>query len=267
MAAAQAAKIRVEGASKVYQTRSGPTPALWRFSCEVAQGELVCILGPSGCGKSTLLWAMAGLQPLSEGRITIDGAPVTRPRPEVGLIFQDANLLPWRTVRKNVELPFEIKGLDARKYQRRIQELLDKVGLSGFEEKYPRELSGGMRQRASLVRGLAPDPSILLMDEPFGALDAFTREEMNLLIQQIWMETGKTVVFVTSNISEAIFLADRVLVMTRRPGRLAQEFAIPFARPRRLDIMTTPTFISIIHGVKAAIERGTGEGPALRAVG
>jgi NitT/TauT family transport system ATP-binding protein len=250
-----AAKIRILEATKVYETKSGSVAALHRFSADVRDGELVCVLGPSGCGKTTLLWAMGGLHALSSGEIVLDGLPVTGPRPrEIGMVFQEANLLPWRNLRQNIEFPFEIKR--ARRDGRRIRELLELTGLDGFERAYPRELSGGMQQRASIVRALAQDPAVLLMDEPFGALDAFTRDEMNLLLLKLWGESGKTIVFVTHNISEAIFLADRVLVMTPRPGRLARIFDIGLPRPRTIEMTFEPEFIALIQEIKQTVESG-----------
>jgi NitT/TauT family transport system ATP-binding protein len=249
------AKIRVSEATKVYETKTGPVPALERFSVEVRDGELVCILGPSGCGKTTLLWAMSGLHALTGGRILLDGSEVTGPRPrEIGVIFQEANLLPWRNLRQNIDLPFEIKR--SRPNRERIDALLEQTGLAGFEKAYPRELSGGMQQRASIVRALAQDPAVLLMDEPFGALDAFTRDEMNLLLLRLWSESGKTIVFVTHNISEAIFLADRVVVMTPRPGRLARVYEIDLPRPRTIEMTFEPAFISLIQDIKQTVETG-----------
>ena len=248
--------MAVEHATKYYKTETGSVHALEDLSLEVATGEFVCVLGPSGCGKSTLLWAMSGLHDLTGGRIVLDGTPVTGPRPEIGMIFQDANLLPWRNLWQNILFPFEIKRLDPKPYDERIRGLIDEVGLTGFEKKMPRELSGGMQQRASIVRCLSFDPSVILMDEPFGALDAFTRDEMNLLIQQIWMETGKTIIFVTHNVTEAIFLADRVVVLTPRPGRLAHVFPINLPRPRTVDMTFSPEFIQTILRVKGTIERG-----------
>ena len=171
-------------------------------------------------------------------------------------MFQDANLLPWRNLRKNIELPFEIKKQPVD--NGRIETLLQEVGLKGFESSYPRELSGGMQQRASIVRALAPDPGVMLMDEPFGALDAFTRDEMNLLLMRLWSETSKTIVFVTHNISEAIFLADRVVVMTPRPGRLARIFDIELPRPRTVDMTFEPEFIALIQEIKRVVETGAG---------
>lgn len=248
------AKLRIEQATKHYKTRTGVVPALADVTFDVADGELVCVLGPSGCGKSTLLWAMSGLHPLTRGRVLLDGAPITRPHPAIAMIFQDANLLPWRTLQRNIQLPFEIKHMPVAAQRERITSLLRRVGLDGFEHKYPRELSGGMQQRASIVRSLAVDPSVLLMDEPFGALDAFTRDEMNLLIQEIWMDTGKTVVFITHNIAEAIFLADRIVVLSTRPGRLSRIYAIDLPRPRTLEMTTTPRFIDMLVEVKASID-------------
>jgi NitT/TauT family transport system ATP-binding protein len=254
-AVASGAKIVVSEASKIYETKTGPVPALDRFSVDVRDGELVCILGPSGCGKTTLLWAMSGLHALTSGRILLDGSAVTGPRPrEIGMIFQDANLLPWRNLRQNIEFPFEIKR--ARRDRARITTLLAETGLAGFENAFPRELSGGMQQRASIVRALAQDPAVLLMDEPFGALDAFTRDEMNLLLLRLWSESGKTIVFVTHNISEAIFLADRVVVMTPRPGRLARIYEIELPRPRTIEMTFEPAFISLIQEIKQTVETG-----------
>jgi NitT/TauT family transport system ATP-binding protein len=251
------AKLVVDSASKVYQTKTGAVPALEDFHMVAHEGELVCVIGPSGCGKSTLLWSMAGLHALSRGRILLDEKPVVEPDPQIGMVFQDANLLPWRTLQRNIELPFEFKRRKPRDYRQRIDALLARVGLEGFRDKYPRELSGGMQQRASIVRSLSFDPTVLLMDEPFGALDAFTRDEMNLLIQEIWMETGKTIVFVTHNIVEAIFLADRIMVMTPRPGRLSRIYHIDFPRPRPIALTTTPEFVALVADIKASIDHGT----------
>jgi len=248
-------RLRVVGASKTYETKTGNVNALEDFSLDVADGELVCILGPSGCGKTTLLWAMSGLHALSSGEILLDGQAITGPRPdEIGMMFQDANLLPWRNLRKNIEFPFEIKKRPIDR--ERIGRLLKEVGLDGFENSFPRELSGGMQQRASIVRALAQDPRVMLMDEPFGALDAFTRDEMNLLLLRLWEETDKTIVFVTHNIGEAIFLADRVVVMTSRPGRLAKIFEVELTRPRTIEMTFEPSFIETIQEIKAVVESG-----------
>ena len=249
------AKVRIEGATKIYETKTGPVHALESFSLSVEEGELVTILGPSGCGKTTLLWAMSGLHALTHGEILLDGKAVVGPQPrEIGMMFQDANLLPWRNLLRNIEFPCEIKKRPIDR--ERIRRLLDEVGLTGFENAYPRELSGGMQQRASIVRALAQDPAVLLMDEPFGALDAFTRDEMNLLLLKLWSETNKTIVFVTHNISEAIFLADRVVVMSPRPGRLARIFEIELPRPRTIEMMFEPDFIELIQEIKRTVESG-----------
>jgi NitT/TauT family transport system ATP-binding protein len=255
-AAAARVKMAVLGATKFYQTRTGPVHALDDVSIDVREGEFLCILGPSGCGKTTLLWSMAGLHELSAGEIRLDGQPIRRPHPEIAMIFQDANLLPWRNLEKNIRLPFELKRI--RPDFARIQRLLARVGLTGFDQKYPRELSGGMQQRASIVRSLAVDPSVLLMDEPFGSLDAFTRDEMNLLIEEIWMETGKTIAFVTHSIPEAIFLADRIVVMSARPGRVAAVYDIDIPRPRSVDIQTRPDFIERVMEIKRRIDHHRG---------
>ena len=245
-------KLVVEQATKFYETRTGRVHALDRFSMAVERGRFVCVIGPSGCGKSTLLWSLAGLHSLSGGRVLLDGRPVTGPSPEIAMVFQEANLLPWRNLQKNIELPFEIRR--QRPATGRIEALLGRVGLTGFGQKFPRELSGGMQQRAAIVRALSVDPSLLLMDEPFGALDAFTRDEMNLLIQEIWLETRKTVVFITHSIPEAVFLADRIFVMSARPGRLSKVFDIDLERPRDVEVATRPHFVELVAQIKRSID-------------
>jgi NitT/TauT family transport system ATP-binding protein len=252
-------KIVIDSATKVYQTRSGHTHALENFSATIREGEFVCILGPSGCGKTTLLWSMSGLHPLTSGSVKLDNTPVIGPRPEIGMVFQEANLLPWRNLRDNILFPFEIKRQNPQPYQARIQHLLDVVGLAGFENKFPRELSGGMQQRASIVRCLSFDPAVMLLDEPFGALDAFTRDEMNLLLLRLWAETKKTIAFVTHSIAEALFMADRILIMTPRPGRLAKEFMVELPRPRTVEMQTSPYFIESVKAIKDIIHAGSVE--------
>ena len=250
-----APKLRVEAASKVYAGKNGPVHALEDISLDVAEGELVTILGPSGCGKTTLLWAMSGLHALTGGRIILDGSEVDGPRPqETGMIFQEANLLPWRNLRQNIEFPFEIKRKPVDRP--RVEVLLRETGLAEFAHAMPRELSGGMQQRASIVRALAQNPELLLLDEPFGALDAFTRDEMNLLLLRLWQESGQTIVFVTHNISEAIFLADRVVVLTPRPGRLAHIYTIELPRPRTIEMTFEPGFIELVQDMKRTVETG-----------
>ena len=268
------AKLIVDNATKFYDTKSGPLHALDGFTMSVADGEFVCVVGPSGCGKTTLLWSIAGLHGLTDGRVRLDGDVIDGPHPQIGMVFQEANLLPWRTLAKNILLPFEIKRIEPDNAW--IDHLLERVGLVGFGGKYPRELSGGMQQRASIVRALSFNPSVLLMDEPFGALDAFTRDDMNLLVEEIWLETQKTIVFITHNIAEAAFLSDRVFVMSARPGRLRATHEIDFPRPRQLELTTTPRFFEVVNAIKAEIEHqseaGAGdrpptEMPAIEAVG
>ncbi len=245
-------KLAVRGATKYYDTKSGPLHALDNYSMDVNEGEFTCVVGPSGCGKTTLLWSVAGLHSLTSGDVLLDGEHVRGPHPQIGMVFQEANLLPWRNLTRNIQLPFEIKRRQTD--QEHIDHLLERVGLAGFGNKFPRELSGGMQQRAAIVRALSFNPSVLLMDEPFGALDAFTRDEMNLLVEEIWLETRKTIVFITHNITEAVFLSDRVFVMSARPGRLAKVFDISFPRPRSLDLLATREVFELVNEIKAEIQ-------------
>ena len=244
-------KLEVKEATKYYSTKSGNLHALDKFSVGIDSGDFVSIVGPSGCGKSTLLWSIAGLHDLTSGEITLDEKKIDGPNDQIGMVFQEANMLPWRSLIKNIEFPFEIKKKSPS--TARINELLKRVGLSGFETKYPRELSGGMQQRASIVRALSFDPSVLLMDEPFGALDAFTRDEMNLLVQEIWLETKKTIVFITHNIAEAVFLSSRVFVMSARPGRLANVYEIEYPRPRSIEMLSDQYIIQTINEIRTNI--------------
>jgi NitT/TauT family transport system ATP-binding protein len=245
--------IVADKAAKVFQSGRGPVSALAGFDMTVGEGEFVAIVGPSGCGKSTLLWAMAALWPLTGGSIKIYGQEVVEPRREVGMVFQNANLLPWRDLMSNIYFPFEILREDPKRHQDQIDELLQQTALQGFEHHYPRELSGGMQQRASIVRALAPDPKVMLMDEPFGALDAFTRDEMNVMLLEIWEKTRKTIVFVTHSIPEAVYLSDRVYVMTPRPGRNSKVYSIPLGRPRPLTLTTERAFFDIVGEIKQQI--------------
>jgi NitT/TauT family transport system ATP-binding protein len=232
--------IEVDGLHKVYRARrSAPTHALADVSFVVRRGEFVSVVGPSGCGKTTLLKILAGLSPKTEGVVRISGRDVSRPLPQVGMVFQAPTLLPWRTVFDNVMVPAEIQKLDRGRHRERAQQLLDMVGLSGFERKYPHELSGGMQQRAGICRALVHDPAVLLMDEPFGALDAMTREYMNVELLRIWRESGQTAVLVTHSIPEAVFLSDRVIVLSPRPGRIAEIIDIDLDRPRELAMMSS----------------------------
>ena len=235
--------IACRGLDKIYRTRSGEdVQALRDIDFTIEAGEFVSIVGPSGCGKSTLLKIMAGLLDYTAGTISISGKPVTGPSPDNGLVFQQPNLLPWKTIAQNVAFPVEIqkgaRGVD----HDRVSALMAMVGLGGFEGKYPHELSGGMQQRAAIVRALVQDPQVLLMDEPFGALDAMTRDMMNVELLRIWSKHRKTVIFVTHSIPEAVFLSDRVIAMTPRPGEIAEIIPIDLPRPRTLDVVNTPAF-------------------------
>lgn len=239
--------IEIDRVGMTYQAESGPVEALRDISLAVEEGEFLAVVGPSGCGKSTLMRIIAGLRQVSSGRVTVDGAVVNGPVSRVGMVFQAAVLLKWRTILDNVLLPVELSGLNPGAYRERARELLHLVGLADFERKLPNELSGGMQQRASLCRALILDPPILLMDEPFGALDAMTRDEMNLELLRIWGETGegsararKTIVFVTHSIPEAVFLADRVVVMTPRPGRVSGMHSVRIPRPRSVETRASP---------------------------
>ncbi|MEO7129059.1 MAG: ABC transporter ATP-binding protein [Rhodoferax sp.] len=233
--------IEIDHVGMTYAAESGPVEALRDISLTVGEGEFVALVGPSGCGKSTLMRIIAGLRKVTAGRVVVDGTPVAGPVSRVGMVFQAAVLLKWRTVLDNVLLPVELSGQSRAKYQDRARQLLQLVGLADFAEKRPGELSGGMQQRASLCRALILDPPILLMDEPFGALDAMTRDEMNIELLRIWGESQlgdqqrKTIVFVTHSIPEAVFLADRVVVMSPRPGRVSAIHDIDIARPRTVE--------------------------------
>ena len=235
--------ISVSDLEKTYLTRGrARVHALAGISLDIHPGELVTIVGQSGCGKTTFLKILAGLIPCSSGRVSLRGQLVNGPSRDIGIVFQDPVLLPWRTVLQNVLLPAQVLRLDARASQARAMELLKLVALDGFEDKYPNELSGGMRQRVAIARALVHDPSLLLMDEPFGALDAMTREFMNLELLRIWRQSGKTIVFITHSIPEAVFLADRVVVMSARPGRIQEIVGVDVPRPRDLDIMASDDF-------------------------
>ena len=241
--------IEVAGVSKTYASMDGAVAALDAVTLEVAEGEFVSVLGPSGCGKSTLLLIIAGLLPSSSGEVRLGGRPVTRPQTEVGIVFQNPVLLDWRTVIRNVLLQVEARGLDVAAYRAKAAALLGSVGLEGFEDKYPFELSGGMRQRTAICRALIHDPPLLLMDEPFGALDALTREQMRLDIERLWLLTRKTVLFITHSISEAVLLSDRVVVMSPRPGRIDGVFEIALPRPRHLAVQESAQFATYLKAI------------------
>jgi NitT/TauT family transport system ATP-binding protein len=245
----QSGYIEVEGVCKRYRSRRGETLALDSLSLSVAQREFIAVVGQSGCGKTTLLRILAGLIAPTEGHVKVAGQPLwdggrrnDDALAKLGLVFQDANLFPWYSVEDNIALPLRLRGQGKRERIERAHELAELVGLEGFERSYVRELSGGMRQRVAIARALSYNPEILLMDEPFGALDAITRDRMNQELQSIAQRTGATVVFVTHSISEAVFLADRVVLLSARPGRLRSLTQVDYERPRSLDVQSEPGF-------------------------
>jgi NitT/TauT family transport system ATP-binding protein len=253
--------IAVRDLSKRYRTRDGEVAALEGITFGLAEGDFVAVVGPSGCGKSTLLKILAGLLPPSRGAALLRGTPIAGPRRDIGMVFQAPVLFPWRTVLDNVLLPVDVQGLARERYGPIALDLLALVGLDGFERRYPWELSGGMQQRVALTRALVHDPAMLLMDEPFGALDAMTREQMNVELQRIWLERRKTVVFITHSIPEAVFLGARVLVMSPRPGRILEDVRVDLPHPRPLEVMNTPAFgeyVREIRGRFAAVGRTDG---------
>ena len=246
--------IRVEAVSKRYQTRSGQSvTALDNITLGIRADEFVTIVGPSGCGKSTLLKLLGGIIAPTEGRILLRGEALDGPSRDVGMVFQNPVLLPWRTVIDNVMFPIEVLRWPTARFRAEAKRLIDLVGLKGFEGTFPRELSGGMQQRVSICRALVHDPSLLLMDEPFGALDAMTREEMGIELLRVWSERKKTVVFVTHSIPEAILLADRVAVMTPRPGRVVKVLDITLPRPRAMDMEFTAEFKEHAEVIRGAV--------------
>ena len=262
------AAISAEGVSKVFRRGSAEVRALDSVDLEVGEGEFIAVLGPSGCGKSTLMRLCAGLLPATTGRIAVSGVPVKGPHTDLGIVFQAATLLDWRTVLGNVLLQVEMRGLDPAAYEGRARALLDAVGLGEFATAFPRELSGGMKQRAAIVRALVHDPGILLMDEPFGALDALTREQMRIDLEELWLASRKTVMFITHSIDEAVPLADRVVVMSPRPGRIERIIGIDQPRPRGLEgrrakgfaevsDLITGIFLDrgVLHGTRAAFSQ------------
>ncbi len=258
------AALKVEHIGHIYDDRNGHVEALDDISFEIASGEFVCIVGPSGSGKSTLLRILAGLISPEQGQVWLDGQAVKSPARSIGIVFQKSNLMPWRTVRDNIALPLELAGVAGNEIDRRATQLIDLVGLSDFAQSYPRGLSGGMEQRVAIARALIHQPSLLLLDEPFGALDALTRERMALELTRIWATQNNgvaqnsaaqktTVVMVTHSIQEAVFLSDRVLVMTERPGRIAREVRVDLPRPRNFDVLQTEAFADLAGQVRSAI--------------
>jgi NitT/TauT family transport system ATP-binding protein len=245
--------LNLRGVTKHYQTRSGTVSAIQDVNFDVGQGEFVSLLGPSGSGKSTVLKMVSGLLPPSDGEILLQGRPVTGPYPDVGIVFQSPLLLRWRSVLRNVMLPAEVLGLPRNQVLEKARKLLSVVGLAGFEQKMPHELSGGMQQRVALCRALIHDPAILLMDEPFGALDELTREEMGDYLQSLWEVTGKTVLFVTHSVSEAVYLSSRVVVLSPRPAVVRDVVEIDLPRPRTPEIRFHPRFAHLMQRIRRAL--------------
>lgn len=248
--------VKITNLSKTFHRRG--LTALESVDLTLRHGTFTSVIGPSGCGKSTLLKIMAGLIPRSSGEILLNGMPVTGPRQDIGIMFQQPTLLPWRTSLDNVLLPIEVRSgsAAARKQSDKAMQLLELVGLKGFEEVHPFELSGGMAQRVAICRMLVTGPSILLLDEPFGALDELTREYMNFELQRICLERDATTFMVTHAIPEAVFMADQVVVMSARPGRVATIVDVDLPRPRSLDVMTTPEFAILVRSVRRSLDMG-----------
>ncbi|GAA3661871.1 ABC transporter ATP-binding protein [Microbacterium marinilacus] len=260
-AATATPRLRIRGLGRDFHTRSGTTHAVSGVDLEIQRGEFVALIGRSGCGKTTILRMIGGLLAPTAGSIEVDGNGLWRDGfvdssviTKLGFVFQESNLFPWFSVLDNIALPLKLRGVDKRTRRARAAELAELVGLAGFEKSYPRELSGGMRQRASIARALSVEPDMLLMDEPFGALDALTREKMNLELQRIALETQATVVFVTHDIPEAVFLADRVVHLTPRPGRIRQIVDVPFDKPRSIHLQTEPAFNDIVRKLRSDID-------------
>jgi len=258
--------IDVSAVSKVYRAgTAAAVEAVSTVSFTVPRGQFVAILGPSGCGKSTLLMMVGGLEAVSSGRIVVDGNPMTGPRTSIGVMFQDPTLLPWKSALDNVLFPVRVLKRSIEDHREAANNLLQQVGLSGFEHKRPHELSGGMRQRVAICRTLVYDPDVLLMDEPFSALDAISRDEMNELLLDLWQQFTKTALFVTHSIREAVMLADRVLVMTRRPATIVEDLTVPFARPRSMALGEDREFNEICRHLRERIEDGHGRSQTPRA--
>ncbi|MCC7016873.1 MAG: ABC transporter ATP-binding protein [Rhodospirillales bacterium] len=257
-AAGAAALIQLDGVSKIFRTTSGGTvKALDRIDLTIGASEFIAVVGPSGCGKTTLLRIIAGLEGGFGGTFRLAGEKVSGPSRDIGIVFQDATLLPWRTVLNNVLLPAQVLRMSETAALAAAHRLLDLVGLKGFDDKYPHELSGGMRQRVAIARALVHDPAVLLMDEPFGALDALTRENMGLELLKIWDAARKTVFLITHSISEAVFLSDRVIVLSPRPGRILAEVTIDLPRPRNLDMLSDEAFGAYTRRIRHMLDART----------
>lgn len=251
-----AALLEIRNLTASFASHLGALDALDGVDFQVQQGEFVCLIGPSGCGKSTLLRLVAGLIQPTAGEVRLGGEPLTEPSPKVGLVFQQPTLLPWRTVRGNIALPLELMGLPAAEIRARTDRLIQLVGLVGFEEEYPAALSGGMAQRAAIARALGQNPEILLLDEPFGALDALTREYMAAELLRIWQRDQRTVLMVTHNVEEAALLADRVIVLSARPGCVVAEIPVDLPRPRSAAMLTSGELLSIIRSLREKLSLG-----------
>jgi len=245
------ALFRARDLAVTYGSSRGPVKALEGLNATLGQGEFLSVLGPSGCGKSTLLKVVAGLLQPSAGSVMLHGTPINGPRPDVGIVFQQPTLLPWQSTLDNVLLPVRTLGLDLEAGRQKAHALLKLVGIDKFSGHYPNELSGGMQQRVGIARGLVHDPALLLMDEPFAALDAMTREHMMVELQRIWMAAGKSVMFITHSIPEAVFLSDRIVVLSERPGRTIREVEVDLPRPRTLATMAEKSFAEHCNELRA----------------
>ena len=250
--------IRVEDVFRIFRSSAKTIHALERICFGVQEGSFVSIVGPSGCGKSTLLKIISGLLPATSGKVSVNGSPVDGPLDNVGMVFQSPVLLKWKTVIGNIMLPVEFARLDRAPYLEKARDLIRLVGLEGFEEMYPYQLSGGMQQRVSLCRALVTDPQILLMDEPFGALDAMTRDELDIELLKIWDGKRKTALFVTHNIQEAVFLSDTVVVMSPRPGRVIEQLGIDLPRPRTMEMMSSGKFCEYTLRIRTMLASSSG---------
>jgi NitT/TauT family transport system ATP-binding protein len=242
--------VSIDRAEKTYSSSRGPVAALVDINLDIRPREFVSVVGPSGCGKSTLLKLVAGLESVTSGRVVVDGKPLQGPPDRLGMVFQRDVLLDWRTILDNVLLSIEFSRKPRADERDRAMALLNRFGLAGFEQRFPWELSGGMRQRASICRALLADPELLLMDEPFGALDAMTRDDLNVELAQIWQDTRKTLLFITHSIVEAVFLSDRVVMMSKAPGRIVDTIKIDLPRPRRLAVRDSAEFAGYVHRIR-----------------
>ena len=246
------ASIALRNITKVFETDDAPVVAVDGVDLEIAPGELLVLLGPSGCGKTTLLCMVGGLETATSGELSFDAhlAGAAGSKPGVSIAFQDPRLFPWMSVLENVALPLRLQGVSASECDAKARDLCKLVGIAGFEDASPNALSGGMKQRASIARALSIDPSTLLLDEPFGVLDAMTRDQMNLELQRIWLSAGATIILVTHSINEAVFLGDRIILLSPRPGRIHKTYVSPFKRPRDIDVQSTPAFQEIVRDIR-----------------